>query len=144
MKILKNRISWEEYALLLAREASKRSEDPFKKVGACALSYNNRVLGISYNGLVAGKKVSNIFWHDREKRLPYIIHAEQNLLSLFKRGEARMIACTLLPCSDCARLICSWEIPLVCYLDNYNRDSGAIEIFKFYNTRLKKLSLTGK
>jgi len=137
----KSRISWEQYALLLAREASKRSEDPFKKVGACALGFNNRVLGVSYNGLVSGKKVSSLFWKERDSRLPYIIHAEQNLLSLFKRGEARLVACTLLPCSDCARLISSWEIPLVCYLDDYNRDNGAIDIFQFYNVKLKKISL---
>jgi len=140
----KSRISWEEYALLLARVASLRSEDPFKQVGACALGHNNRVLGISYNGLVSGKKVNERFWVERNSRLPYIIHAEQNLLSLFKRGEARLLACTLLPCSDCARLISSWEIPLVCYLDDYDRDNGAIEIFKFYNVKLKKISLHGK
>jgi dCMP deaminase len=136
-----NRPSWEQYALMLAKTASSRSEDPYKKVGACALDHNNRVLGVAYNGLVSKKKASNRFWRNREVRRQYMIHAEQNLLSLFKRGEAKLIACTLLPCSDCARLICSWEIPVVCYLDDYERDLGALSIFKFYGTSLKKISL---
>ena len=138
---MSTRKTWEEYALLLAQSASSRSEDPYNKVGACALGYNNRVLGVAYNGLVSGKKVSKSFWQDRNSRRPYIIHAEQNILSLFKRGEARLLACTLLPCSDCARLISSWEIPLVCYIGDYHRDSGALDIFKFYNVKLKKIKL---
>lgn len=137
---MKSRPSWEEYALLLAKTASARSEDPYNKVGACALDYNNRVLGVAYNGLVSKTNVTQSFWCDRDKRRPYMIHAEQNLLSLFRRGEAKLIACTLLPCSDCARLICSWEIPLVVYLHDYQRDLGALNIFKFYKTRLKKIS----
>jgi len=138
---MKNRISWEKYALSLAKTASIRSEDPHIKVGACALGYNNRVLGVAYNGLVTGKTVNEIFWKNRDNRRKYIVHAEQNLLSLFRRGEARLLACTLLPCSECAKLICSWEIPLVCYLDDYQRDLGAISIFKFYKTTLKKITL---
>lgn len=136
-----NRPSWEQYALMLAKTASSRSEDPYKKVGACALDHNNRVLGVAYNGLVSKKKASNRFWRNREVRRQYMIHAEQNLLSLFKQGEAKLIACTLLPCSECARLICSWKIPVVCYLDDYERDLGALSIFKFYGTSLKKISL---
>lgn len=137
---MKNRPSWEEYALLLAKTASARSEDPYNKVGACALDYNNRVLGVAYNGLVSKTNVTQSFWSNRDKRRPYMIHAEQNLLGLFRRGEAKLIACTLLPCSDCARLICSWEIPLVVYLHDYQRDLGALDIFKFYKTKLKKIS----
>jgi len=138
---MRNRISWEKYAMSLAKTASLRSEDLYLKVGACALGYNNRVLGVAYNGLVAGKTVNNNFWKNRDSRRKYIVHAEQNLLSLFRRGEARLLACTLLPCSECAKLICSWEIPLVCYLDDYQRDLGAISIFKFYKTTLKKITL---
>ena len=76
------RLSWDKYALNLATEASKRSEDPHKKVGACALSFDNRVLGVAYNGLASGKNVDENFWNDRDERRKYMIHAETNLLSL--------------------------------------------------------------
>jgi dCMP deaminase len=135
------RCSWEEYALRIASVASYRSEDPNCKVGACALSFDNRILGVSYNGLVSKKTVSQSFWKNRDTRRPYMIHAEQNLLSLFGRNEARLIATTLLPCSDCARLICCWNIPEVVYINDYNRDLNALDIFKFYNVRLKKITI---
>jgi dCMP deaminase len=67
----------------LQRTASLRSEDPFRKVGACALSKDNRVLGVSYNGLKSGFNVDSSFWNDRDSRRPYMIHAEANLFSLF-------------------------------------------------------------
>jgi dCMP deaminase len=132
------RISWNKYALNLAIEASKRSEDPYRKVGACALSFDNRVLGVSYNGLVSGKNVRKNFWKDRNQRRRYMIHAETNLLSLFERGECRLIACTLLPCSYCARMICAWGIPEVIYKEEYDNDAEGLEIFKFYNVNVKK------
>jgi len=134
------RISWEEYAFKLAETASLRSEDPYTKVGACALDYHNRVLGVAYNGLAPGRNVSKNFWFNREKRLPYMLHAEQNLLSLFKRNEARLIATTTLPCSHCAQLICCWNIPLVLYKTEYKRDNLALDIFKFYGVTIKKIS----
>ena len=80
------KITWEEYAIRIAEVASLRSEDPFKKVGACALDLSNRVIGVAYNGLAPGLNVNESFWEDRDKRRPFMIHAEANLLSLFKRG----------------------------------------------------------
>jgi dCMP deaminase len=125
------RISWKEYALRIAEVASFRSEDPYKKVGACALDFSNRVIGVAYNGLAPGVNVSDNFWTDRDKRRPYMIHAEANLLSLFKRGECNLLACTLLPCSCCASMISAYGIKKVVYKETYNRDTMAIDIFKF-------------
>ena len=95
----RDRPSWEEYALSLAQTAATRSEDPYHKVGACALSYDHKVLGLGYNGLVANKNVGDAFWEDRDTRRPYMIHAETNCLSLFKATECKILAVTLLPCS---------------------------------------------
>ena len=71
-----------------------------------------------------------------------MIHAEANLLSLFKRDECKLIAVTLKPCSYCARLICAWNIPLVIYEEDYIYDSKETdEIFKFYGVKAKQLRL---
>ena len=102
---MNKRRTWPEHAMALAVEASKRSEDPYRKVGACALDIDNKVLGVAYNGLVAGKTVSDKFWQNRNKRRPYMIHAEQNLFSLFCQKQASIIAVTLFPCECCAKLI---------------------------------------
>lgn len=135
------RPTWEEYALSLAECAAVRSEDTFHQVGACALSYTNRVLGIAYNGLTTNKNAPKGFWSDRNKRRPYMIHAEMNLLSLFKRDECKLIAVTTKPCSYCARLICAWNIPTVIYRNDYPHDSSETDkIFKFYNVKVKQMS----
>ena len=137
------RLSWEEYALRIAEVASLRSEDPFMKVGACALNHSNRVIGVSYNGLATGVNVTPVFWEDRDKRRPYMIHAEANLLSLFERGECKLLACTLLPCSSCATNIAAHGIEKVVYRDLYKRDDNAIEIFKFYGIICEQLNASG-
>lgn len=136
------RISWEEYALRLAQVAALRSEDKWTKAGACALAHNNMVLGVAYNGLASGKKVDTTFWEDREGRLPFMLHAEINLLSLFNRGEARLIATNFMPCSNCAAAICAWGIKKVVYGGEYHRDNKAVEIFRFYDVELQELKLS--
>jgi len=125
--------------MALAATAAMRSEDPYRKVGACALGPDNRVLGVAYNGLISGKTESADFWQNRDRRRPFMIHAEQNLLSLFRRNEAKLIAITLLPCNYCAKLICTWNIPEVYYQEDYELDALAKDIFKFYNVSLIKL-----
>ena len=136
-----NRISWEAYALSLAETAALRSEDPYQKVGACALARDNRVLGLGYNGLAAGKDLSagENFWGDRNGRRPFMIHAEVNCLSMVKMGECRLLAVSLLPCSSCATMIAAYKIPQIIYKEEYNKDMKAHEIFKFYNIELIKL-----
>ena len=125
-------MSWDEYALQLAHTAATRSEDPYFKVGACALGIDNKVLGLGYNGLASGKDVPDLFWQDRDARRPYMIHAEANCLSLFKSGECRLLAVTLMPCSHCATMIAAYKIPTVIYSEIYERDTIALDIFDFY------------
>jgi len=136
---MSDRVSWEEYALRIAEVASLRSEDQFVKVGSCALDHSNRVIGVAYNGLASGIKVDETFWKDRDARRPYMIHAEVNLLSLFKRGECNLLACTLLPCSCCASMIAAHGIKTVVYRDTYFRDDKALDIFKFNGISCKQI-----
>ena len=102
------RISWEQYALDIAHTASSRSEDHYVKVGACALNSQRMVVSVGYNGLASGKDVAYDFWRNRDHRRKFMIHAEVNCLSLFKKGEAQMLAVTLLPCSSCATMIAGY------------------------------------
>lgn len=133
------RMPWDKYALQLAETASLRSEDPYVKVGACALGEDYRVLSVGYNGLASGKIVADNFWQDRDKRRRYMIHAEANCLALFKASECSILAVTLLPCSYCATLIAGYKIPTVVYRETYERDLNALEIFDFYGIDCYKL-----
>jgi len=134
------RISWDKHALLLAWAATRRSEDPYLKVGACALGFNNEVLGVAYNGLASGKNVDEKFWVDRDKRRPFMIHAETNLLALINPGEAKTLAITLQPCSHCSQAIAAYGIKRVVYSMKYNFDKGGLSILDFYNIEHKCIS----
>lgn len=130
------RISWEEHALLLAWAATLRSEDPYMKVGACALGHAHEVLGVAYNGLAPGKQVESEFWSDRNARRPFMIHAEANLLARIKRHDACIMGITLQPCSCCAQSIVAHGINKVVYTEKYDFDKGGLDILKFYGVEL--------
>jgi len=134
------RIDWDKHALLLAWAATRRSEDPYMKVGACALGYNNEVLGVAYNGLAAGKKTDSSFWEDRNKRRPYMIHAEANLLSRISFGQAKTMAITLQPCTCCAQAIAGHNIKKVIYTLKYEFDKGGLDVLDFYGIEHKCIS----
>jgi len=126
------RVSWDEHALILAFGATLRSQDPYKKVGACALGHTGQVLGVAYNGLAPGKNVDSSFWSDRDARRPYMLHAEVNLLSRISIGEAKTIAVTLQPCSSCAGAIAANKVQRVVYSETYDLDTKGLDILRFY------------
>lgn len=105
--------------MALAHVASLRSEDPFRKVGAVAIDFDNRVIGTAYNGLAPGYNANPDFWNDRDERRKYMLHAEVNLCSLFTRGNVRLVACTTKPCTSCMQMLCAYGVKEVYYRDNY-------------------------
>ena len=137
---MNNRISFIEAAIETARIWSSRSEDPYKKVGVCILNKDGRVLSVGYNGLLSKFNINQDFFSNRDNRRKYMIHAEINALSLVKRGDQpHLLASTLLPCSSCATNIVAYCVKSVVYSEEYEKDSTAKEIFKFYNIELIKI-----
>jgi dCMP deaminase len=134
------RLSIPEYAIALAHVASHRSEDPYRKVGAVALDSANRVIGTAYNGLAPGVDAPPGFWEDRDQRRKYMIHAEVNLCSLFKRGEARLVACTTKPCTSCMQMLSAYGVTEVYYFEDYP-SSEADLIAQLYGVKLHQLAL---
>lgn len=132
------RLSIPEYAMALAEVASLRSEDPFRKVGAAALDWDNRVIATSYNGLAPGFDAPEGFWDDRDKRQKFMLHAEVNLCSLFKRGEAKIVATTTMPCTACMQTLCAYGIKEIYYRDVY-KESDAPEISAIYGIHLERI-----
>ena len=132
------RFSIPKYAMALAEVASLRSEDPYRKVGAAALDENNRVIGTAYNGLAPGFDAPSGFWDDRDQRQKFMLHAEINLCSLFKRGEAKLVATTTMPCTACMQTLCAYGIKEVYYRETY-KESDAPEIAKLYGVKLEQV-----
>lgn len=134
-----NRLSIPQYAMALAHVASLRSEDPYRKVGAAALDHDNRVIATAYNGLAPGFNAPADFWVDREGRQKFMLHAEINLCSLFKRGEAKIVATTTMPCTACMQTLCAYGIKEIYYKEIYHA-SDAPEIAKLYHIKLEQIS----
>ncbi|MGE9271455.1 MAG: deoxycytidylate deaminase [Verrucomicrobiales bacterium] len=134
-----SRLSIPQYAMALAHVASLRSEDPYRKVGAAALDFDNRVIGTAYNGLAPGVDAPDGFWDDREGRQKFMLHAEVNLCSLFRRGEVKLIASTTMPCTSCMQTLCAYGIKEIFYRDVYEK-SDAPEIARLYGIRLERVS----
>ena len=133
------RLSIPKYAMALAHVASLRSEDPYRKVGAAALDHENRVIGTAYNGLAPGYNPPPAFWDDREARQKFMLHAEVNLCSLFRRGEARIVATTTMPCTACMQTLCAYGIKEIYYRDVYMA-SDAPEIAALYGVKLERVT----
>ena len=137
-KIL-DRLSFKKYAMVLAYASKLRSPDPWRQVGSVALNYENRVIGTAYNGLMPGFDEPEDFWRDRDARQKYIIHSETNLLSLFSRGEAKIVACTTLPCTSCMQNLCAHNIKEVYYDEDYPL-SEAKKIAEMYGIVLEQIT----
>ncbi len=133
------RLSISQYAMALAHVASLRSEDPYRKVGAAALDFDNRVIGTAYNGLAPGYDPPEGFWDDREARQKFMLHAEVNLCSLFRRGEVKLVATTTMPCTACMQTLCAYGVREIYYRDIYQA-SDAEEIARLYRVRLERVS----
>lgn len=112
----KQRPDWYRYALMLAKTAALRSEDPYMKVGAVVVRKDNSVASIGYNGAPPGIKLD---WRDREKRRKFVIHAEINAFRYVHKSdtEGGFIAITHRPCSACLPVIAAHGILHVVYAE---------------------------
>lgn len=137
-----------EVAMRTAREFASRSEDPDRKVGAVALTAKNHVIATGYNGLPSGyslkeleerwivAKSQNLGLTFRDFRRPFMQHAEQNLCSLFKKGEVHTVCVTTFPCPSCVGLLVAHEVKRVLYLEDYSTDPLGIEIARVFGLEI--------
>ena len=131
-----NRLSWEEYALSLAKTASLRSEDPYVKVGACVLRDDWSVAGVGYNGAPAGVEID---WSDRDERRKRVIHAELNALRYVRPNEGYLLVCTLLPCRSCIQAVAANSIKHILYEDVYKVDNFALTLCEEFKIGLHQI-----
>lgn len=111
------RLSWEEYALEIARVVSLRSEDPYVRVGCCLLRHDNSVLAVGYNGAPPGVEID---WSDRDMRRMKVSHAENSALRWAKPGEVWLAATTISPCPTCLVQLASYGVKRVVYGAEYD------------------------
>lgn len=131
---MNGKLNLDQYAMRLAETAALRSEDPFHKVGAVALSKEGRVLGTGYNGLPAGVNADPSWWENPEAHDGFILHAEQNLCALLYHGEAHTVAVTLYPCTSCFRLLVAHGVKRILYKEIHpqKKEVNAFLLADFY------------
>lgn len=112
----KKRISWDRYALKLAKVASLRSEDPRTKVGCCLLRADHTIASLGYNGAPVGVEIN---WNNREEKHKRVIHAEINALRMVKPGEVYLAAITHACCNDCLKSLAAYGIKKIVYANDY-------------------------
>jgi len=130
-------MNWNEYALSIAEVVARKSKDPWKKVGCVLLRHDNSVASVGYNGFPPHAEED---WSDRDERRKFVIHAEQNALRYVRPNECRLLACTLLPCGNCLRMISAYGITEVVYREHYAHDDTAIEIADRFGINLIKIT----
>lgn len=130
------KISWEKYALELAKVASLRSADPWVKVGCALLREDNSVAALGYNGFPQKMKED---WSNRDERRKFVVHAEQNALRYIKPGECYLAATTLLPCNDCLKALASYGIKKIIYNEIYQNDKTTLDLAVKFGITLEQL-----
>ena len=129
-------MTWEEYALALARVASLKSKDPYIKVGCCLLRHDNTIASLGYNGFPSGVEED---WSNRDERRKYVNHAEANALRFVKPGECYLAATTLLPCNDCLKALASYGIKKIIYSQVYDKDCSSLDLSSRFNIEIKQI-----
>lgn len=135
----KPRPDWDEYGMLLAYAASKRSPDPYISVGAAAFREDRRTVSTGYNGALPGVELD---WSDREARRPFVIHAEYNCLKYAEKGIVHYLYVTMLPCSKCLDIISEHGVKEVIYDQLYHRDHSSLTRALDMGIVIRQLSLS--
>jgi dCMP deaminase len=132
----KNRITWNDHHMTLAKITAQRSPDPNTQVGACIVDDSNRVISMGYNGTPRGIDPESIPWartgKEEETKYPYIVHAERNaIINSSMSVKNCVLYVTLFPCNECAKEIIQSGIKAVYYLENSYEDTWQYKTSKW-------------
>lgn len=138
-------MKWDRYGMRAARFFSKESEDPHVQVGAAILRPNGQLASEGWNGLP--RRVHIGFMADRERRRPWMVHAEMNaLLGMRESAEGYSIYIyPLLPCSTCAGAIIQAGITRVVTAGGeYDTSDITLEMFRSAGVELVTVNIDGE
>ena len=97
---------WNRRFFLLARHISTWSKDPRTQVGSVIIRPDNTICSTGYNGFPRGLTDDPEYYADPETKYARVVHAEMNaILTAPEPVRGYSLYCTLMPCSDCAKLV---------------------------------------
>ena len=138
----KNRVSWKDYFMNIAREVATRSTCNRKHVGAVIVR-EKTILSTGYNGSIKGlPHCDEVGCEMVDGHCVRTTHAEANaIVQAAKNGiqiNQSEIYVTASPCYDCFKLIANAGINVI-YYDEFYRDKRIIEKSKEIGIQLASL-----
>ena len=138
----KNRVSWKDYFMNIAREVATRSTCDRKHVGAVIVR-EKTILSTGYNGSIKGlPHCDEVGCEMVDGHCVRTTHAEANaIVQAAKNGiqiNQSEIFVTASPCYDCFKLIANAGINVI-YYDEFYRDKRIIEKSKEIGIQLASL-----
>ncbi|XP_062610027.1 deoxycytidylate deaminase-like [Saccostrea cucullata] len=136
-------ISYDEFFMGVACLSAKRSKDQQRKVGACIVNEDKRIVSTGYNGFTDRIRNNDeaFSWSEDKKNL-YVCHAEMNAVA--NRHGTSLKNCTLyvtlFPCNECTKLLLQSGIKRIIY---YADDKLQAEKEK-YGQRTDRVEIEGK
>lgn len=126
------RETWDEYFMKIAHQVSSRSTCGRRKVGAVAVSQENRILGTGYNGALPGAPHCDKVGCLREKlgipsgqrqEICRAQHAEANICNIAARYGVALAGATIYvtaqPCTTCVKAMVTSGIQKVVFDGDY-------------------------
>lgn len=140
------RPTWDKYFGYLCQVVSWRSDDEETKVGSVIVDSKNRIVSVGYNGTPRGTNLP----HTRPEKYEVMIHSEQNSILTAQRNIEgfKLYVLGMLPCCDCAKLICQAGIVEVIIVNAADRTGGkdwspsaTLEMFKQCKIAVRSLTV---
>ena len=136
---LSERLSWDEYFMLIAQAVKNRSSCERLKVG-CVITRNNRSLCTGYNGHVPGAPHNSKVIDGHEQ---LTIHAEVNAVCNAANNGISLnnskAYVTHYPCINCAKSLIAAGISEIVYLEDYNNNPINKELFLSKGVKVNKM-----
>lgn len=141
----KQRVSWENYFMNIAKEVATRATCDRKKVGAVIVR-GRTILSTGYNGSLRGLPHCDEVGHEMESgHCTRTVHAEANAIVQAARHGVRVegseIYITASPCYNCFKLIVNAGIIKIYYGEFY-RDERITKLAKQLGLELIHLGKT--
>ncbi len=141
----KQRVSWENYFMNIAKEVATRATCDRKKVGAVIVR-GRTILSTGYNGSLRGLPHCDEVGHEMENgHCTRTVHAEANAIVQAARHGVRVegseIYITASPCYNCFKLIVNAGIIKIYYGEFY-RDERITKLAKQLGLELIHLGKT--
>ena len=122
----RDRVSWSDYFMNIAREVAARSTCNRKSVGAVIVR-GKTILSTGYNGSIKGAEHCNDVGHEMENdHCVRTIHAEANAIVQASRNGVSIdhseIYVTASPCYNCFKMIANAGISCIYYGELYRNE----------------------